>query len=182
MESKDFQAEFERRAQINEDRRPRLYYDDRGIPTIGIGFNLQRPDADAILHKVASSLHVVMLGATLTDTQIDQLFSISFAPILGQCLALIPNFNALSDARRMAIADMCFQMGYGDDGLGGFTNTLALIDEAAIETDPDTKHADFAQIGQNLKLSAWYRQSGDRAKRNISMIVSSSLVDPKGTG
>ena len=78
----EFQTEFERRAQINEDRRYRLYYDDRGIPTIGIGFNLRRPDADEILHKLGLSLHVVILGATLSDAQIDQLFTICFAPVL----------------------------------------------------------------------------------------------------
>ena len=54
----------------HEGRRNVVYRDTVGVPTVGVGFNLNRTDAPALLASVDADLARIMAGTQLTDEQI----------------------------------------------------------------------------------------------------------------
>jgi GH24 family phage-related lysozyme (muramidase) len=59
----------------HEGYRPHVYNDSRGIPTIGIGLNLLRPDAKKIAAQAGADYDAILSGKqTLTDDQVKELF------------------------------------------------------------------------------------------------------------
>ena len=128
MQSQEWLAECQRRIAINEGSRATMYHDTMGIPTIGIGFNLNRGDARAVMAQIGADYDAVMAGAALSDAQIAQLFAISFAPIVDEARASLQptHFDSwLSDARRFVVCDLVYNL--GDAGWMDFRNTRATI-------------------------------------------------------
>lgn len=181
MTSSEWIAEVCKRLGINEGRRNVMYHDSLGIPTIGIGFNLQRDDAARALTLAGASLSDVMAGGTLTNDQVDDLFEYSFRPIIQQARGslYIYSFDALSDARRFVICDLVYNMGLAT--WMSFSGTREIIAQATHLTG-DAAHARYGQAADHLENSAWYSQVGDRAKRNVAMMRSSNWVDANGNG
>ena len=63
----------------HEGKRLCVYKDTRGIPTIGIGYNLQNPGARAALAAVGADYDSILSGAScLSDSQVMQLFEPSY--------------------------------------------------------------------------------------------------------
>ena len=181
----DFATELCNRLGINEGRKNTVYNDTMGIPTIGIGFNLQRGDADSALQQVGSSLAEVTAGTALTDDQVNQLFAYSIKDIVDQAeTSLQPlHFDLLSDARRFVIVDLVFNMGLS--GWMAFTNTRILLDSAIHEKhigNADKAHQLFTQAAQHMTQSGWYSQVGDRAKRDVAMIRAGVWCSATGDG
>jgi GH24 family phage-related lysozyme (muramidase) len=160
------------RLKINEGYETHVYRDSVGVPTVGIGFNLQRSDAPRLLQSVGANYQAVLSGqADLTEEQIDTLFKSDLSGAISQAQQGVSNYGALVQPRQFVIVDMIFNMGSGAKGFGGFVNTIA-----DIESD------NFTQASNNMTLSRWYSQVGDRAKRDVSMMRSGTWVDPAGTG
>jgi GH24 family phage-related lysozyme (muramidase) len=185
MDHQEWSSEVERRITINEGRKSQMYFDTRGIPTVGVGFNLQRTDAPSILASIGTSLPTVMGGTVLSDAQIDKLFAYSLQPIEAQARASLQNdhYQSLSDARRFVICDLIFNL--GEEGWTDFVTTRSLIDSAChfkIVGDATRAHDFFTQAADHLAQSAWYSQVGDRAKRDVAMMRSSDWVNAEGDG
>jgi GH24 family phage-related lysozyme (muramidase) len=185
----EFNAEVERRIAISEGRRALRYPDNRGIWTIGIGWNMQRGDTPAVLARIGvHDVEGVMAGRTpLTDAQIDALFGVALAPMESDARASLATgvFDALSDPRRFVVIDLCYNMGTGDDGWGGFGETHVLIAQAtAAKTagNVDEAHALYEQVGNHLEASAWFSQVGDRARRDVGMMRTGVWCSPTGDG
>jgi GH24 family phage-related lysozyme (muramidase) len=185
MTQAEWLAEVARRIAINEGVRTTMYHDSMGIPTIGIGFNLLRDDADALLRQCGSSLVWCMSGDGLSDPQVLKLFALTFAPIQDAARASLQpsHYDHMVDARRFVVCDLVFNM--GADGWMNFTNTRALIDQGchlnAID-DHMGAHRAFAHAADDLTQSAWYGQVGNRAKRDVAMLRTSEWVNPNGDG
>lgn len=175
-----------RRTQINEGLRLLRYFDSRGIPTIGIGYNLQRgpaplkavglTDAEAA-DVIAGSLSITSAEA-LALCKTDLAFSVNDARAsLGHAI-----FDQLSDARRYVITDLCYNMGLVE--WAQFTGTRAVIDQAqtAKNAGNPNAHSWFVAAGDHLRASAYYTQTGDRAKRNVAMLVMGTWCDANGDG
>jgi GH24 family phage-related lysozyme (muramidase) len=185
IESADFMAQAYTRLEINEGFKNTVYRDSMGIPTIGMGFNLQRADADTILASIGADLHLVLEGHPLTDEQVEKLFQYSFTPVIGQARSSLQefHFDSMSDARKFVICDLVFNMGL--EGWESFANTRALIDEACHNLrigNAAEAHRVFGLAADRLTVSAWASQVGNRAKRDIAMLRSSNWVDPNGDG
>ncbi|MGA8532473.1 MAG: hypothetical protein WB615_00030 [Candidatus Tumulicola sp.] len=185
MTQTEWEAECRHRLTIDEGERDRVYTDSVGIPTIGIGFNLQRADAPAILSKIGAQYDAVMSGTLLSSQQVADLFQYSFAPIVGEARASLEpfHFDSMSDARRFVICDLVFDL--GATGWDGFQNARAAIDQAchAGRTGhPATEHAQFGAAAAALAASIWYGQVGNRAKRDVAMLRTSNWCDPYGDG
>lgn len=189
MTRPEFIAEVQRRLRISEGCEPRRYLDSLGIPTIGIGWNLQRPDTKWALERcnVADVAGVINGTASLTDDQITGLFKIAFGPIEDEARdSLAPNvYDALNDARRFVICDLVYNMGAGDEGWGGFHGTRSLISNGQQLKNQGQlvqAHSAFIAAGQHLATSDWYKQVGIRARRDVAMLVAGVWARADGDG
>lgn len=185
MTSQEWMAEVLKRVEQNEGRRAAMYHDTLGVPTIGIGFNLQRSDAASAMALIGVGYNGVMAGSvSLTNEQIDKLFTYSFLPIISEARGSLLNgvFDKLSDARRFVICDLVY-----NEGLGSwmdFVATRALIAQA--QNAKDLGHIEqagmlFGMAADHLAGSEWYTEVGDRAVRNVAMMRTSLWV-PDLTG
>lgn len=139
-----------------EGRRGGVYTDTAGHPTTGIGFNLDRGDADAKLRAPGVDPGTVHEGAeTLDDERIDTLFEPELLAAIEGSRRLIPCFDALSAARQHVCVDLTFNLGAA--GFGAFRKTLE-----AINAD------DYEAAARELEASRWFRQVGRRGPANVA--------------
>ncbi|MEM5424714.1 glycoside hydrolase family protein [Paraburkholderia ferrariae] len=129
-----------------------IYYDSLGIPTTGVGHNLQ-----------ASPLPV---GWTypLTDAQVTQLENYDINIALNELNLHLPWWSAMDEVRQRVIANMCFQLGI--NRLLGFHNTLASM-----------QAGDYAAAAAGMQNSIWYGQSGDRSVRLCKAMLTGAMPD-----
>lgn len=126
---------------IDEGLRLKPYKDTVGKTTIGVGRNLD----DVGLSK---SEAMMLLGADIERVESD----------LDRCL---PWWRGMSEARKQALANMCFNMGLGDSkrGLLSFRNTLTAM-----------QSGDYKKAAQGMRDSSWAKQVGQRAERLAKMM------------
>ena len=124
--------------------------------------------------------------AGITQAQNDALLDRDIDSFGNAAAALLPQgiFDALAPARQVAWCDMAFNMGTGEDGLGGFHQTISVLVQAqrAKDAGAPNAHQLFEEVGQHLENSAFFRQVGDRAKRDVAMMRTGAFVNPTGDG
>lgn len=185
MTTDEWTAEVRTRIAQNEGCETRVYLDTMGIPTVGIGFNLDRADAPGILADCGASYDAIRAGtAELTQEQVNEIFAVSFAPIVQEARASLDTgvFDALDDARRFVIVDLVFNL--GNEGWLEFAATRDLINRAQDQKEQghtEAAHALFGEAADHLAASAWASQVGDRATRDIAMMRTSAWVPPLPT-
>jgi lysozyme len=144
----------------NEGVRAKAYADSLGIPTIGVGFNLRRPDARARIEAVgANYVDIMARRSTLTAGQIDALLDQDIGDCLADLRKLFENFEGMPEAVRLVLVDMRFQL--GPAGLRGFRNTLRAF--------RDRRWKDAAA---GMRASLAYRQTPVRWERNAKALES----------
>lgn len=169
--------DFCARLELNEGFKTTKYQDSLGIWTIGVGFNLERPDARAMLAQVGASYDAVMAFMPLTGVQVVRLLELSVAPIIDEARSSLQpmHYDLLSDARRCAVADLDFNLGL--QGWMAFYGVRGLLDEAVHNAvrlhDPTRAHILFGQAADHLLTTAYASQVGARATRNAQMLRSS---------
>ena len=89
---------------VDEGHKNFMYKDTKGIPTIGIGHNLNKP---------------------ISDRAVQVIFEDDMADAESDARKLVQNFDALSDARRAVVVNMSFNLGFERFSL--FHDTLAAI-------------------------------------------------------
>ncbi len=92
----------------------RMYYDSEGVPTIGVGRNLE--------------------DVGLTHDEAMYLFNNDLKRVMNECLHEFPWFADLGEARQCVVASMVFNL-----GLAGFKKFKKMI--AAIEREDWTEAA-----------------------------------------
>lgn len=182
MNATQWLDDFCTRLEANEGVERTMYLDSKSIPTVGVGLNLTRSDAPALLALVGACYSDVMAKKPLSLTQVFRLLELTVAPIVGQARASLEptHFDFMSDARRCAVADFVFNM--GADEWYTFHATRGLLDEA-IHTqvrlnDPARAHALYGMAADHMAASAYAQQVGPRARRNCEMLRSSGYFDP----
>lgn len=98
---------------INEGTKLCCYYDTKNIPTIGIGFNLQRSDANTVMARYGLILANVLTDCQqntnqycLNNTQAEDIFNTVSYPEAASCVdQYVPNLPSI---RRAAIIDVAF--------------------------------------------------------------------------
>ncbi|MGH9343650.1 MAG: glycoside hydrolase family protein [Terriglobia bacterium] len=135
-----------------------VYTDTMGHPTIGIGFNLDRPDA---LQKIAAlGLDYAKVRAgqqSLTMDQANQLFAGDVNTAVSAARIILPAFDSLPGAAQMVIADMIFNL--GPRGFAAFTRTIG-----AFETQ------NWGMAAVEMTQSTWYTQTGQRSRGDVQVI------------
>lgn len=130
-------------AQLNTDegRKRKPYRDIVGKLSIGVGRNLD--------------------DVGVSDDEIDLMLKNDVQRAVNLLDKNIPWWSDLSEARQQVLANMCLNMGWGDgrSGLSSFINTLACI-----------KAGQYSNAADNMLMSKWAAQVGDRAIRLAKMM------------
>lgn len=148
------------RAQIeqHEGRKATAYNDTGGIPTIGVGFNLQRNDARQLISQIGANYDkIIQQTESLTDGQIDQLFNITLNESIKVAQQYIPDLGSHPPSAQKVIIDMAYNL--GPNTLGQF-RTL----KAAIE-----RHNYYAAADAMMK-TRWYSQVKQRGPQLVTLM------------
>lgn len=142
----------------HEGVRTQVYTDTAGIPTIGIGFNLQKAGAPQRIAALGVDYAQLCAGQCgLTDVEVQTLFSQDLDTAIGDTRALVSNFDSLPDNAQTAIVDMVFNL--GGPRFSQFKATIAaLVAE------------DFAQAADQMASSLWATQVPNRAADDIALV------------
>ena len=142
----------------HEGRRAKVYPDSRGIPTIGIGWNLTDKDSQDICDHFGLSLPGLLDGSILlTDAQIDEVFDYQLHEAISEAMSILPNFNTMPDTVQAVVVDLLFNMGL--PRFSQFYNTILSL-----------KNGNWEAAAENLRHSLWYTQVGHRAVEDCAML------------
>lgn len=131
------------RDQLKRDEGERLYVypDSKGIPTAGVGHNLEAHGID------------LPLGTPITQEQSDTWLDEDIQTVTDQLQSHLPWSDALDEVRLGVLQNMCFNMGIGK--LIGFHHFLGFMESGNYD------------IAANEMLdSVWAKQVGNRATLN----------------
>lgn len=140
------------------------YYDTKNIPTIGIGFNLQRKDAAYIMKKYNLTLENVLKDCTdkttnncLTAANAEDLFNTISYPEVGPCVDKYA--PGLPPVVRAAVMDVAFA---GCATLNKFVKMQTAL-----------KKRDWKTAANELRNSDWCEQVGsNRCNSDYNCIAS----------
>lgn len=141
----------------HEGKRNTVYKDTKGIPTIGIGYNLMNPNAKDRLKAVGADPNAVMNGTPLTDEQIYTLFREDVETAKKDAEVFLPNFSEQPETVQNIIINMSFNMGL--DTLSQFNQ----FRESLLKKD-------YQAAAQSMVDSKWYKQVGNRSKELVNMM------------
>ena len=128
------------------------YLDSEGIPTIGVGHNLN-----------AMALPAGWMQP-LTDAQVDDLLNHDLAVTFAGLDLHHPWWRKLDEVRQRVIANMAFNL--GETRLDGFVNTLHAI-----------QIGDYADAAAGMTASLWAKQVVHRAGRLIQAMSTGIMPD-----
>ena len=145
------------REKLNEGYHTTRYFDSGGIPTIGVGHNLNKPGSQQQIENVGADYSEVLNGRqSLTESQIRRLFNMDMRTAVTCAMNWLPTWSSLGSGPRSAIADMAFNLGC--TRLRGFK----CLKKALSRSPPDLQQA----IAE-MRNSRWCRQVGRRCDRDI---------------
>ncbi len=132
------------------------YYDTKGIPTIGVGFNLTRPDASNLVQKVGADYTKVLDGKqALNDVQIKYILSQDIANAVKDAKKIVKSYDNQPTQVQEIIVNMTFNL--GSAGFRKFKKTISAIEARDYET-----------ASKEMENSNWYNQVGNRSKELVN--------------
>lgn len=152
--------DLKKNADYFEGREEKVYPDPiTGMkdPTIGVGFNLNHPQADSLLRQIGTNKQALLRGETLNDKQIDFLLGKTLDTAIQDIRSLVPSFDSLPYSAQLALADMSFNL--GKPRLMKFEKMLAAVNKG-----------DFNTAADEMVDSLWYKQTGRRAVDNVTLM------------
>lgn len=129
-----------------------MYFDTKGIPTIGVGHNIQ-----------ASPLPAEYVQP-LTDDQVDDLLNHDLQVVFAGLDLHHPWWRGLDEVRQRVISNLAFNL--GEARLDGFVNTLHAM-----------QINDFDAAANGMENSAWAGQVGNRAVRLVEAMRTGVMPD-----
>ena len=163
-----FDRAVEAHLRIEEGDKPRAYKDHLGYWTIGIGRLIDPRKGGRITAEENAILLAndptraggTIMDWTLTPAERSMLLK-NDVKRFTDAMAEWPAWKRVQGdiPRMVAMTSMCFQMGPGADGFGGFVNTLKMI--AA---------GQFGAAADNMLKSLWAKQTPERAERVAAMM------------
>jgi lysozyme len=140
----------------HEGRRKRVYQGPAGANTIGVGWNM---DANELPQDIS---HFLAQNGYITDEMIDRMLKTSVRQAVADCRVLFPNFDGIDDARRMALTDFVFQLGFRR--ARQFRKAIAAINTGRWE-----------DAAKEMRDSAWFTQTPRRAEEITNIIETGEL-------
>ena len=155
------QANCDARSLISghEGKRLCVYKDSRGIPTIGIGFNLQVPSAKSKIEALGLDYDKVLDGSQcLTDSQVMDLFQPSYDSAVSGAQRAVSSFSSLCCNVQEVMIDMDYNL--GDGGFASFNGFIGLINKK-----------DWAGAASDGRGTAWCGQVGNRCSDDMGRVA-----------
>lgn len=145
-------------AEYFEGRKLQAYKDTVGKWTIGIGKNFDdvkfiKSEEEMIRRRIKdydTNIDILVIDKGISDEECDYLYANSSKIAEKDASSLISNFDELSEARKIALIDFSFNVGYGV--MKSFKNTRKYIE-----------NGDFKKASNGFKNSLWYKQVGRRS-------------------
>ena len=133
--------------------RPDIYYDTKGIPTIGYGFNLENAIAEAMLKG----------RKTITKEEAEPIFWALYNQAQQDAEQAIgsEHYNQLPQEAQGVFTDMSYNL-----GLDKFDDFIRMIGAA--------REQDWERVGEEMKDSKWWTDVGRRSKKLFEIIQSLS--------
>lgn len=161
LPSGDIIKEIIPRVKKHEGVKPKKYLDSRGIPTVGVGFNLKRSDADQKLKSVGANPIKIKQGKqALSNNQIETLLVGDLKASKEAANRVVGNLSQHPSGVQGVLVEMAFNL--GANGLSEFKKFLAAV-----------KSKNYKVAAKEMLNSSWSKQVGDRAQ-TLSKIVSGS--------
>lgn len=104
--------------------------------------------------KISGGIGRNLTDRGFSDDEIDLMYANDVRMAEADARALVPNFDKLNDVRQEVLVNMSFNM--GKSRLAGFKKFLAAVGGQ-----------DFSRAADEMKDSAWYGQTKDRAVRLV---------------
>lgn len=104
--------------------------------------------------KISGGIGRNLTDRGFSDDEIDLMYANDVRMAEADARALVPNFDKLNDVRQEVLVNMSFNM--GKTRLAGFKKFLSAV---VIQ--------DFTRAADEMKDSAWYGQTKDRAVRLV---------------
>lgn len=135
----------------NEGLKLKPYRCPAGFWTIGFGYNMEAHGIPARL------VDKIITGRGITKEDAEKLLITEVAECISDCKRMIPSFQTLTENRKIALVDMCFNL--GSLGLSKFKNMLAAINAG-----------DWERAWKSAQASKWYQQVKSRGPRVVKLI------------
>lgn len=149
------------RVKQHEGVKPKKYLDSRGIPTVGVGFNLKRSDADQKLKSVGANPVKVKQGKqALNNNQIETLLIGDLKSSKEAANRVVGNLSQHPSGVQGVLIEMTFNL--GAKGLSEFKNFIGAV-----------KSKNYQVAAKEMLKSNWSKQVGNRAK-TLANIISGS--------
>ncbi len=148
---------------LGEGCRKSVYRDSLGIPTIGIGCNLNVTSNQDLIRSMGIDPQQLIAGSeSLSDEQINRIFSCQINDCKKNVLRLFGNFENLSPLRQIVLLDMIFNLGY--QRLSKFKNLRQAVSEQ-----------NFSRAAKEMKNSRWFQQVKNRGQRNVYIMENDTI-------
>ena len=135
----------------NEGLKVKPYRCPAGKWTIGYGYNLEA-------HGIPGwMVDKVLSGRGINEGDAERLLVQEVANCITACQKIVPGFSSLTLNRKIALVDMCFNL--GPTGLAKFKNMLAAIGAG-----------DWGRAWKAAQASKWYTQVKMRGVRVVKLI------------
>ena len=143
----------------HEGYKQHVYKDTKGIPTVGIGFNLNDKNNQRLLVKYGITSKDLKKG--LSDIQIKQLYKESVSKAIKDAKLFVSNFDKLPSNVQLAFIDLSFNLGSHK------LNQFVKFKNALLANN-------YKLAAHHLKDSAWYNQVGHRGIDLVNKIKNAS--------
>jgi GH24 family phage-related lysozyme (muramidase) len=145
-----------------------VYKDSKGIPTIGIGFNLNRGDARATFERYGYDFDKIRSGKQkVSDDDAMEMFREDHTNASQEAATLVNDLGGLPDVARIVFTDMVFNMGHKK--VSKFKGMRAALD--AGDWAGAAGHLRWTN-GKSGKNTDYWNDVGGRAKRHYRALLS----------
>lgn len=142
----------------HEGRLLHVYKDSLGIPTVGVGFNLNDPYIRELCMKGKIDWQALIDGTLLTDEACDWLYTQIALNVVQWLSELFPDYDSYTINRKVALLDMGYNM--GEPRFLGFQQMIGAI-----------HRGEWNEAAKQALSSKWAEQVGVRATTDARMLA-----------
>ena len=137
---------------LHEGFRSQAYTDTANKITIGYGRNLQNNPPTLV------EWNTVLFPNGITQDQAEKLLEPQIIVVNNWLSNTFSWWNNLTNNRKLCLIDIVFNI--GENGFLQFHDTIAAL-----------ANANYAEAAVQLKNSAWYKQTGQRARNDVLLMI-----------